>query len=81
MELRRNPIARLDGLDREAFQAMMASEPFAIIQARITAELHRAEEACVRSDADLDLRRAQGAVTALRAVLELPMRIFQERAK
>jgi hypothetical protein len=67
-----------DALDREAFKQMIQSAPFRLLQNRIGLELSRAEEACVRSDAALEIRRSQGKVAALRVALELPDKIYKE---
>jgi hypothetical protein len=78
MTAKLTPVNRVDALDREAFRQMLESEVFGAVQARIAAELKRAEEVCVRSDSEIEIRRAQGAVTALRAALGTPARILEE---
>lgn len=73
--------ARLDGVDKERFRAMLASESFGLLRVRIEAELVRARETCQRSDSGLEVRRCQGAVAALEAVMKLPERILGEMSK
>ena len=81
MELRNITAPRMDAIDREAYQAMLARQrtPFQTLQRRIADELERAKELCHREDSKLALRRAQGAVAALRSVLALPARIAKEQ--
>ena len=63
---------RQDALDIEAFEAMCASAPFALYLGRVASELSRAMATCETSD-DLDaIYRGQGAVHALRTVMNLP---------
>jgi len=81
MELRNVAPTRPDAIDRESYDAMLASKPFQMLQRRIADELERTKELCHREDSELGLRRAQGAVAALRSVLALPARIAQEQKK
>ena len=78
MEAKLTPVNRLDGFDRESFRQMMESLAFQRVQERIAAELDRAEHTCLRADSDIELRRAQGAASALRTALTLPSKIYEE---
>jgi hypothetical protein len=69
---------RFDGIDAQRFKEMVDSEAFARFTLRVTAELKRAEEACVRDVDEVLVRRAQGAVVALRTVIGLPASILRE---
>lgn len=71
-------IDRTEGIGSEEFKRMAESEPFALFMTRVSQELMRAREACAIADSELDLRRAQGAYKALRAVGDLPARILAE---
>lgn len=82
METKLTPVNRAeDAPDRELFERMIRSHLFRLYQDRITAELRRAEEACLCEDAELALRRAQGRATALRSVLSLPERILADMGR
>jgi hypothetical protein len=72
------PTARPDDSVAGHFEAMIESGPFRLLVSRIAVELKRAEETCVRSDSDMEIRHAQGAVMSLRTVLELPARLLAE---
>lgn len=74
-------VDRTDSVDRGEFQRMIESELFGSIQARIYAEMKRNQDACQSSDSGLKVRRAQGAVAALRAALELPAQMLAEMTK
>ncbi len=78
MQPKATPSARLDDFDLQRFKEMTESEPFKLFAARVTAELKRAEEACVRETEDVPVRRAQGAVVSLRTVLALPAQLIAE---
>jgi len=69
---------RLDQIDAERFDAMLNSGSFALFTERIRADLLRAQSDCELQKDAVDLRRAQGRVTALRTVLDLPPRILKE---
>jgi hypothetical protein len=56
---------------------MLTSPPFAVMRERIAAELERARDGCERRDG-IELHRSQGAVAALRVVLDLPLRILAD---
>lgn len=72
---------RLDMIDRDRFQKMFASKEFMIYEARIRGELARASLACQRVGNPMpEVRAAQGAAMALRAVLELKQMIVNEIA-
>jgi hypothetical protein len=72
------PSNRLDVLDIEAFEAMLGSPSFCLLKERIANELRRAQSDCESFNDVRELRRAQGAVRALRAVLTLPEAILKE---
>ena len=78
MEAKLTPSGRLDDIDVQRFKAMVESAPFERFGARIVAELERARLACERGEEEIQLRRAQGVVTALRMVLELPKTMLAE---
>jgi hypothetical protein len=70
----------LDALDRERFEDMLKSPPFAILAARIAAELERYRGECEKRDG-VELHRSQGAAAALRVVLGLPLAMLKEMNK
>jgi hypothetical protein len=70
-------VNRTDALDTERFEAMVASPPFALLRARIAAELERARADC-ETQCELVLTRAQGQAKALRTVLDLPASMLRE---
>ena len=76
--MKANLTVRIDDSAVRRFQEMTSSEPFKLLTERITAELKRAEEACVRETDDVALRRAQGAVVSLRTALGLPAILLAE---
>jgi hypothetical protein len=69
---------RLDALDKERFEDMIASPPFALFVRRIAAELARAQNDCERKDETVSIYRAQGAAAAFRVALALPELIVKE---
>lgn len=71
------PSNRLDALDIEAFETMLASEPFRFYRERVDIELARAQNDCENANDERELRRAQGAAKALRVVLALPEMILK----
>jgi hypothetical protein len=81
MDTRTVPTQRLDGLEAERFREMLASPPFALLTARLKAQLEREREACERSDDRTKLLRAQGAAAALRVALGLPGQLLTEITK
>jgi hypothetical protein len=68
---------RLDAFDLEAFEAMLESKPFHLYRERVSAELARVQSDCESLLAETELRRAQGAARALRAVLNMPETILK----
>ncbi len=72
---------RLDALDVEAFEKMLASRAFLTLKTRIADELLRAQTGCETAEDKRVLWRAQGAVKALRTVLGLPEQILKAMAK
>jgi hypothetical protein len=70
----------LDALDRERFEDMLKSPPFAILAARIAAELERYRGECEKRDG-VELHRSQGAAAALRMVRDLPFQILKQMNK
>ncbi len=69
---------RTDGIDLQRFQAMIQSESWTRFRKRVEMELSRAVQACLGADSDLDVKRAQGEVRALKAVLGIPAQIENE---
>ncbi len=67
----------MDGLEIARFAAMLQSEAFLILRARIEAELDRARNDC-ENQCELVLMRAQGQAKALRTVLALPGMMLAE---
>jgi hypothetical protein len=73
------PIApRHDALDTERFSDMLASPPFALLRARMTAELERARLECETQTDPLGVNRAQGRCGAMRIALALPEIMLRE---
>lgn len=69
-------------VEANKFEEMMKSAPFAMVVKRIESELERERKSCEGADGEVEIRRAQGAVAALRVVLKLPANILAElRAK
>jgi hypothetical protein len=69
---------RLDQIDTELFEQMLASGSYQLLRARIAGELERARTDCENQPEPREVYKAQGAVRALRVALELPARILQE---
>ncbi len=69
---------RLDALDIEKFEQLIAGELFKIIWDRVTAELKRVQETCEKGDSELEIRRAQGAVKFGRMVVNMPEMLLAE---
>lgn len=67
---------RADAIDEQHFREMTETEAFGIFLARVQAELARAVAACERAVSMPEVRKAQGAAMALRAVLGLPAAIL-----
>jgi hypothetical protein len=80
MQPKLTPATRLDDLEVRRFQEMIESPSFARLWGRVKAELERARGECERADGAVELRRAQGAVKALRTVLGLPAQVMAEMA-
>jgi hypothetical protein len=74
--------ARADGIGAQRFAEMVDSAPFVRLRERVEKMLERERGTCERGVDGVELRRAQGAVEALRTVLVLPKVILSEmRAK
>jgi hypothetical protein len=74
---------RLDSLDTERFETMIGSPAFALLRARMVAELERARNDC-ETQCELVQTRAQGQAKAFRTALDLPaimLREMKERKK
>lgn len=69
---------RLDHLDAQRFAEMLASPAWSRFEARVQSELDRLCGTCQGHDSGLSVRRAQGGVAALRAVLSLPQQMLSE---
>lgn len=78
MEPNQRTSPRLDALDVERFQKMIESSDFKTIWARIVAEVRRSQETCEKSDSEVELRRAQGAVRFGKMVISLPELLLDE---
>jgi hypothetical protein len=72
------PSDRDSGLGARRFEEMVRSDEFSAFLTRVMAEMERARLVCERAEEDTDLRRAQGAVAALRTVLGLPLMLLEE---
>jgi hypothetical protein len=72
---------RFDALDAEAFDDMLLGKPFGVFMDRVHQALRTAEGDCYREDEELNVRRAQGRVAALRMVAELPAMIKSDMRK
>jgi hypothetical protein len=69
---------RLDELDLEQFERMLASKSWHIYEQRLVLELERLSKRCVIEKDEIELRRAQGAATAVQAVMTYPRTILDE---
>lgn len=78
MDAKTTTPSRLDHLDAEEWERIIACPLFALYEARIQAELERQRGACERGDTELEVRRAQGAVGSLRAILSVPRQMLVE---
>lgn len=78
METTQRTSPRLDLLDAEKFEKMVESDVFKTIWDRIVLELRRSQEACEKSDSNLEVLRAQGAVKFGKMVLGLPEMLLSE---
>lgn len=74
-------VTKVDSIEIEQFRELIQSNAFARIQSRIQQEMNRNQDLCVRGDTELEIRRAQGAVAALRSAIMIPMRIYEEMKK
>lgn len=68
----------LDGVDREHLEQTLRTRGWQIIERRLVAMLQRESGRCESTDDELSIRRAQGAVAAVREVLALPAGILRE---
>lgn len=78
METRSTPTLRLDGLDAERFREMLESATFKLLLDRMRQQLERERETTERSDSEVAIWRAQGAIRAWRTALAVPEQILQE---
>ena len=78
MKTKLNVAVGHDRGEAERFQAMVESPAFAALRGRMEAALERERATCERADGELELRRAQGAVSALRTMLGLPKVMLAE---
>lgn len=69
--------ARLDHIDAEQFETMLASKAWQQYADRLAELLKRSIEDCTSGDGMVAVRRSQGAVTALRAVSKMPAQILE----
>lgn len=72
---------RADVLDAKEFQDVVGGPAYARIVAKIEAILASEQRKIESSESMEELRRAQGAISALRSVLDLPNRILAEMQK
>jgi hypothetical protein len=70
--------APLDGVDREHLEQTLRTRGWQIIHKRLVEMLGRESDRCHCADDDVQVRRAQGAVAAIREVLALPAGILRE---
>jgi hypothetical protein len=81
MDAKVTPIDRFEETKARHFREMTESPAFRVLWLRINAELERMRLGCERNESDLEVRRCQGAVRALRTVLGLPEAILAEMKK
>lgn len=81
METKLTPSRRPDAIDAERFREMLGSPLFLLLWDRVAAEQERTQSLCERAEGAVELRRAQGAAQALRAVRAMPQQILGELAK
>lgn len=70
--------ARLDGLDAEQFERMLASNSWQLYTARLHAMMEQLVQRCVVEKDVINLRLAQGGAETLRSVLAVPQTIRDE---
>jgi|HubBroStandDraft_3_1064219.scaffolds.fasta_scaffold946473_1 hypothetical protein len=78
MQAKPTRVSRTDGLDAQRFQAMIESESFARYRERLEAVLARERTDLETVGNETEMRRAQGAVAALRTALGLPAIILAQ---
>jgi hypothetical protein len=69
---------RLDELDSEQFQRMLASKSWQIYSERLAVMWDQLSVRCFTEKDDIELRRAQGAAAALQSVMACPRTILDE---
>jgi hypothetical protein len=69
---------RLDGIDREKFEEMLASPSFGLYYKRLVAELIRTQTVCETVTDAPEVYRAQGRISALRMATNLPQKLLEE---
>lgn len=70
--------ARPDSLDSDQISEMLRSKAWALFSKRVNEMIDQQARACETSADTVQLMRAQGAVAALRRVLEVPSMIRRE---
>jgi hypothetical protein len=73
--------ARLDDLDAEQFERMLASKSWQIYSERLALEWDRVATRCTTEKDELELRRAQGAAGALQSAMAMPRTILEDLRK
>jgi hypothetical protein len=81
MKTKLNPAVAHDRSEADRFAAMVESPAFGALRGRMEAALDRERITCERADGEMELRRAQGAVSALRTILGLPKVMLAEMKK
>jgi hypothetical protein len=76
-----HPSTRLDDLDAREFEQMLASKSWGIYERRLIQMRGRLLESCATVDDEVNLRRAQGGVQYLSAVLDMPKTLLSEMKK
>jgi hypothetical protein len=69
-----------DPVDQSDMSELMDSPAWKLVAARLKVMLERHRDGCERSETEMELRRAQGAVAALRAALLVPQILWDELA-
>jgi hypothetical protein len=70
--------SRLDELDAEQFERMLASKSWQIYTERLALEWDRLSSRCITEKDDIELRRAQGGALAFQSLMRCPQTLLDE---
>lgn len=70
--------SRLERFEADEWNRIITSPLWAIYEARLQSVLDQSQRTLADSDNDIELRRAQGALAALRTVLTIPGGMLHE---